>query len=198
NGAGEVAPGHAVERVGAFTDEDLLERKGRQRSDQRLDDHASNGPEQEALPDPASDAVAAGNQREAGDGGGQRRQQEGRRAQRLKIPVDPTAVSRANDEGFARDVDRDDDRCHKSDDECVRERCRPVEVHRPGNPTPRRFARQTLQCRLSMPTVRQQALIAILFAGLTVALTFPQAVRLDSVPYHSDPYFSMWRLGWVA
>ncbi len=49
-----------------------------------------------------------------------------------------------------------------------------------------------------MPTVRQQALIAILFAGLTVALTFPQAVRLDSVPYHSDPYFSMWRLGWVA
>jgi len=49
-----------------------------------------------------------------------------------------------------------------------------------------------------MLTVRQQALIAILFAGLTVALTFPQAVRLDAVPYHSDPYFSMWRLGWVA
>jgi hypothetical protein len=39
----------------------------------------------------------------------------------------------------------------------------------------------------------------VTFAGLTALLTYPQVRELaTSVPYHSDPYFSMWRLGWVA
>ena len=40
---------------------------------------------------------------------------------------------------------------------------------------------------------------AVTFAGLTVLLTYPQVREFaTSVPYHSDPYFSMWRLGWIA
>jgi len=39
----------------------------------------------------------------------------------------------------------------------------------------------------------------LIFLALTVVVTYPQVRGLGtSVPYHSDPYFSMWRLGWVA
>jgi len=37
-----------------------------------------------------------------------------------------------------------------------------------------------------------------LFAALTAVATFPQIRDFTSVPYYSDPYFSMWRLAWVA
>jgi hypothetical protein len=34
---------------------------------------------------------------------------------------------------------------------------------------------------------------------VTIAFTWPQAVQLDSaVAAHQDPYFSMWRIGWIA
>jgi hypothetical protein len=48
--------------------------------------------------------------------------------------------------------------------------------------------------------VRRTNLAAVItFAGLTVLLTYPQVRGFaTSVPYHSDPYFSMWRLGWIA
>ncbi|MCM3879214.1 MAG: glycosyltransferase family 39 protein [Vicinamibacterales bacterium] len=40
---------------------------------------------------------------------------------------------------------------------------------------------------------------ALAFVALTVIVTYPQVLSLGtSVPFHSDPYFSMWRLGWVA
>jgi hypothetical protein len=38
----------------------------------------------------------------------------------------------------------------------------------------------------------------LLFVVLTAALTWPQARHPLSVPDHSDPYFSMWRLAWIA
>jgi hypothetical protein len=38
----------------------------------------------------------------------------------------------------------------------------------------------------------------LLFAALTAVATFPQIRDFTSVPYHSDPYFSMWRLAWIA
>jgi hypothetical protein len=41
-------------------------------------------------------------------------------------------------------------------------------------------------------------LAAAAFLALTVLLTFPQAGQFASVPYQSDPYFSIWRLGWIA
>jgi hypothetical protein len=38
-----------------------------------------------------------------------------------------------------------------------------------------------------------------MFVALTAIVTYPQIVGLaGSVPFHSDPYFTMWRLGWVA
>jgi len=41
--------------------------------------------------------------------------------------------------------------------------------------------------------------VALLFAALTVLVTYPQVRGFGTaVPYHTDPYFSMWRLGWVA
>jgi hypothetical protein len=40
---------------------------------------------------------------------------------------------------------------------------------------------------------------ALTFVVLTALLTYPQVRDFaTSVPYHSDPYFSIWRLGWVA
>jgi hypothetical protein len=40
---------------------------------------------------------------------------------------------------------------------------------------------------------------ALTFIVLTAIVTYPQVLSLGtSVPFHSDPYFSMWRLGWVA
>ena len=48
--------------------------------------------------------------------------------------------------------------------------------------------------------VRRTNLAAVVaFAGLTALLTYPQVREFTtSVPSHSDPYFSMWRLGWIA
>jgi hypothetical protein len=49
------------------------------------------------------------------------------------------------------------------------------------------------------PTLRLHVAIALTFLALTVLVTYPQVRGFaTSVPYHSDPYFSMWRLGWVA
>lgn len=45
-------------------------------------------------------------------------------------------------------------------------------------------------------TREAKALLAL--AAATVLMTWPQAVRLDSVPPHQDVLFSMWRLEWVA
>lgn len=39
----------------------------------------------------------------------------------------------------------------------------------------------------------------VLFAALTSIVTYPQVTGLTTlVPFNSDPYFSMWRLGWIA
>ena len=53
---------------------------------------------------------------------------------------------------------------------------------------------------LAADFVRRTNLAAVvIFAGLTALLTYPQVREFaTSVPYHSDPYFSMWRLGWIA
>ena len=46
---------------------------------------------------------------------------------------------------------------------------------------------------------RDDIFILLIFAGLTAAVTYPQVRWLATrVPYSSDPYFSIWRLGWVA
>jgi hypothetical protein len=37
-----------------------------------------------------------------------------------------------------------------------------------------------------------------IFAALTVVLTWPQAIRLQSIYPHEDSLFNMWRLGWFA
>ena len=48
-------------------------------------------------------------------------------------------------------------------------------------------------------TLRHDVAIALIFLALTALVTYPQVRGLGtSVPYHSDPYFSMWRLAWVA
>jgi hypothetical protein len=48
-------------------------------------------------------------------------------------------------------------------------------------------------------TLPQNVAVALLFLALTALVTYPQVRALGtSVPYHSDPYFSMWRLAWVA
>src|SRR5262245_20414685 len=50
-----------------------------------------------------------------------------------------------------------------------------------------------------IPTLRLNVAIALMFVALTVLVTYPQVRGFaTAVPYHSDPYFSMWRLGWVA
>jgi hypothetical protein len=50
-----------------------------------------------------------------------------------------------------------------------------------------------------MRTLPQRVTIPLLFLALTALITYPQVRTLGtSVPYHSDPYFSMWRLAWVA
>ena len=52
---------------------------------------------------------------------------------------------------------------------------------------------------ITTPTLRLHVAIALTFVALTVLVTYPQVRGFaTSVPYHSDPYFSMWRLGWVA
>jgi hypothetical protein len=47
--------------------------------------------------------------------------------------------------------------------------------------------------------MRRAVPVILGFVALTVILTYPQIRGFASaVPHHSDPYFSMWRLGWVA
>jgi len=47
--------------------------------------------------------------------------------------------------------------------------------------------------------LRTSVAAALTFVALTGLVTYPQILSFGtSVPYHSDPYFSMWRLGWVA
>ena len=49
------------------------------------------------------------------------------------------------------------------------------------------------------PLVRHNLSIALIFLGLTALVTYPQVRGLGTlIPYHSDPYFSLWRLAWVA
>jgi len=38
----------------------------------------------------------------------------------------------------------------------------------------------------------------LLFAVLTIIVTWPQAIRFDSIPDNVDAYFNLWRLGWIA
>ena len=42
------------------------------------------------------------------------------------------------------------------------------------------------------------ALVVLVFVALTVALTWPQARHMDSVPDLGDPLFSIWRIAWVS
>jgi len=42
------------------------------------------------------------------------------------------------------------------------------------------------------------ACLLVFFGLIVVAVTYPQVVRLDSVPDLGDPLFSIWRLSWVA
>jgi hypothetical protein len=50
-----------------------------------------------------------------------------------------------------------------------------------------------------MSPIRLNIAVFLMFLVFTALLTYPQVMGLGtSVPYHSDPYFSMWRLGWVA
>ena len=45
------------------------------------------------------------------------------------------------------------------------------------------------------PAWRLHVAIALTFVALTAIVTYPQVRGFaTSVPYHSDPYFSMWRL----
>jgi len=50
-----------------------------------------------------------------------------------------------------------------------------------------------------MRRLRCDAIVFFVFVVLAGLITYPQfAAFSTSVPFHSDPYFSMWRLGWVA
>jgi hypothetical protein len=47
-------------------------------------------------------------------------------------------------------------------------------------------------------TARVLALLVLGFSALTMALTWPQIVRLDSVADLGDPLFSIWRIAWIS
>lgn len=51
---------------------------------------------------------------------------------------------------------------------------------------------------LEKVTAREFALLLLGFSALTIALTWPQIIRLDSVADLGDPLFSIWRIAWVA
>src|SRR5262245_10086450 len=58
---------------------------------------------------------------------------------------------------------------------------------------------QPLRSAIASRTWRGDLVILAMFAGLTAVVTYPQVRWIASrVPYNSDPYFSIWRLGWVA
>ena len=47
--------------------------------------------------------------------------------------------------------------------------------------------------------IRRDAPIVLLFVCFTIVATYPQIRGFTTdVPYHTDPYFAMWRLGWIA
>ena len=73
----------------------------------------------------------------------------------------------------------------------------------------RRFSQRLLQeARHPLPlderalrvkgTSREFALLVLGFSALTIALTWPQIIRLDSVADLGDPLFSIWRIAWVS
>src|SRR5262245_48778584 len=67
-----------------------------------------------------------------------------------------------------------------------------LRVQHRKNGSPRTCTRPQRSMRRAVPVV-------LGFVALTIVLTFPQIRGLTaSVPPHSDPYFSMWRLAWVA
>lgn len=47
------------------------------------------------------------------------------------------------------------------------------------------------------PGWRRSAGVAAYFLGLSVLMTWPQAVSLYFVPAHHDAFFSIWRLAWI-
>ena len=47
-------------------------------------------------------------------------------------------------------------------------------------------------------TAREFALLVVGFSALTIALTWPQIARLDSVADLGDPLFSIWRIAWIS
>lgn len=50
-----------------------------------------------------------------------------------------------------------------------------------------------------MPRLRETSLALVVFAGLTVVMTWPQARYLGThIGAHFDSYFSLWRLSWIA
>lgn len=51
---------------------------------------------------------------------------------------------------------------------------------------------------LEKGTWRESALLLLGFSALTIALTWPQIIRLDSVADLGDPLFSIWRIAWIS
>jgi hypothetical protein len=47
-------------------------------------------------------------------------------------------------------------------------------------------------------TAREFGLLLLGFSMLTIALTWPQIIRLNSVADLGDPLFSLWRIAWIA
>ena len=48
-------------------------------------------------------------------------------------------------------------------------------------------------------TWRDDIVVILIFVGLTAVVSYPQIRWLSThVPWSSDPYFSIWRLAWVA
>jgi hypothetical protein len=45
---------------------------------------------------------------------------------------------------------------------------------------------------------RGDTLALLTYGFLTLLLTWPQVIALNSIPAHQDPLFSIWRLGWIA
>src|SRR5262245_13150526 len=58
---------------------------------------------------------------------------------------------------------------------------------------------RSLRSAAASRTWRGDLVVLLIFAGLTAVVTYPQVRWIATrVPYSSDPYFSIWRLGWVA
>jgi dolichyl-phosphate-mannose-protein mannosyltransferase len=58
---------------------------------------------------------------------------------------------------------------------------------------------QSWRAAAAARTWRGDLVILLMFSALTAVVTYPQVRWIATrVPYSSDPYFSIWRLGWVA